>query len=108
MIFCNDPFVVNDWGKVSATNALKTKLKIGDSEYKLGVGGLHSCEKKMTYFADAKTSIVSADVTSYYPFIILNTKMFPFQLGPVFLDIYRQIVEKRLKAKRANQKTISR
>ena len=76
------------------------KVKIGESFYKLGIGGLHSCESKVSHKADSNFRIVDRDVASYYPAIILNQGLFPEHLGRGFLTIYRSIVERRLKAKK--------
>ena len=65
----------------------------------MGMGGLHSTESKQYYIADNKNIICDCDVASYYPSIILNCGLYPKKLGPVFLDIYKSIVEERLMAK---------
>ena len=101
------PFIVNDYGKVYATEALKIKASIGNTEYKLGIGGLHSCEKSMRHRASAEQQIISADVTSYYPFIILNMGLHPKHLGDNFLRVYKRLVERRLDAKRRGDKRTS-
>ena len=95
----NEPFVVNPYGKVHATEPLKIKVKLGNTEYKLGIGGLHSCEKSLQCVSDTKQTIMAADVVSYYPFIILNMQLYPQHLGKAFLNVYKNIVERRLKAK---------
>lgn len=76
------------------------KVRIGQSFYKIGIGGLHSCEQNTAHKADSNFRIVDRDVASYYPAIILNQGLFPAHLGSSFLTIYRSIVERRLKAKR--------
>lgn len=78
------------------------KIKIGNCEYKLGMGGLHSSEKSVAYRADADKDLIDRDVRSYYPRIILNNRYYPEHLGPVYLEAYgERIVEERLRMKDA-------
>jgi hypothetical protein len=82
----------------------KLRLKIGSSTYKMGIGGLHSTESCVSHRADDWTYLIDRDVVSYYPAIILNCELYPRHLGPVFLDVYRDIVQRRLAAKKAGDK----
>lgn len=75
------------------------KTKIGNSTYKLGMGGLHSMEKKTTHIAKENEIIADNDVESFYPRIILNQGLFPFHLGEAFLKVYEQVVNTRIHAK---------
>lgn len=77
----------------------KLKVKIGNSVYKLGMGGLHSTEKKTAHKATDEIILADNDVESFYPRIILNQKLFPPHLGEAFLQVYNQIVETRIHAK---------
>lgn len=77
----------------------KLKVKIGSSVYKLGMGGLHSTEKKIAHKATDEIILADNDVESFYPRIILNQKLFPPHLGEAFLQVYNQIVETRIHAK---------
>lgn len=83
----------------------KLKIDIGRSSYKMGSGGLHSSESCKTYISDEHVKYIDQDVASFYPRLILNAGFYPEQLGPVFLDIFADIVERRLKAKREKDKT---
>lgn len=75
-------------------------IKIGRAVYRLGIGGLHSQEKKQAFRSIAGVQrIKDIDVRSYYPSLILSMGMFPAQLGPMFLDIYRGVYNTRLSAK---------
>lgn len=96
----NAIFVVGESGAVGMPPELsELEIKIGESVYRMGIGGLHSSEKSKAHYADANTILEDRDVTSYYPFIILNLGLYPQHLGPNFLVVYRQIVERRLSAK---------
>jgi hypothetical protein len=77
----------------------KLKVKIGSSVYKLGMGGLHSTEKKIAHKATDEIILADNDVESFYPRIILNQRLFPSHLGEAFLQVYNSIVETRIHAK---------
>ena len=101
-------FFLGDSGKVKMPEEVKSlKIKIGDSVYKMGIGGLHSTEKKVTIFSGNQYELIDSDVTSYYPFIILNQQLYPEHLGKAFLSAYRGIVERRLEAKAAGDKSVA-
>ena len=101
----NSPFEV-DWkgNLVMSPNLEGLTFDIAGTTYKMGMGGLHSQEVSTAHYSDEETLLEDSDVTSYYPFIILNQRLFPSHLGPVFLKVYRYLVETRLNAKRAGDK----
>jgi hypothetical protein len=74
-------------------------VRIGSSVYKLGLGGIHSSETCVCHRADEDTILCDIDVASYYPAVILNQRLYPAHLGEAFLDVYRSIRDRRLKAK---------
>jgi len=105
-------FIVDDQGKVrvDVNGQLKVatnlwSVRIGRSVYRLGIGGLHSSEQRQTFFSDDKFTLFDRDVASYYPAIILNQDLFPEHIGPAFLQTYRDIVDRRLSAKKAGDKS---
>lgn len=79
-------------------------IAIGESVYRLGIGGLHSSEKSTHWLADEQHRLIDIDAISYYPSIILEQGLYPPQCGPAFLEIYRGIVERRIKAKATGDK----
>lgn len=94
-------FVVDPGGYVKMPEQLaKAKIKIGNSVYRLGIGGLHSSEKSQAVVADDEHVVIDSDVASYYPSIILKTKLFPRHLGESFLQIYQKLYDERIAAKR--------
>lgn len=71
-------------------------VKVGNSEYRLGIGGIHSCEKSVAHYADDNTILADVDVESYYPRLYLNQNLYPKHIGPCVLEIFNDIVESRL------------
>ena len=105
-------FTIDENGKIivkleggSMSGTSLWEVKIGQTTYRLGIGGLHSTEQKQTYFSGEEYTLFDRDVASYYPMIILNQGLYPAHIGTAFLDTYRDIVERRLKAKAAGDKT---
>ena len=106
--FCDNLFVVNKSGHLDLPDVLnKHVITIGTTDYKIGVGGLHSMEKSVAHIADADTLLVDYDVQSYYPTIILNNNLAPKHLGKPFLDAYGDIVTRRLNAKANGDKIVA-
>ena len=94
------PFVTSEKGKVGLPEIIgNAPIKIGSTSYKMGIGGLHSKEKTISFKANDEYIIKDVDVESYYPRIILNLGLFPEQLGDGFLKIYNGIVVTRISAK---------
>lgn len=77
---------------------------IANKFYNLGIGGLHSNETNIFLKSNDIFKIIDRDVTSYYPSIILNLGLYPKNLGIEFLNIFRNLVEKRINAKKNNNK----
>ena len=121
-VACDALFIVNDIDQVRAATGLAEivtpdgkKLKtgvqmppelkamrvaIGSSVYQFGIGGLHSTEQTVVHRTEmGRHTISDHDVASYYPSMILLLRMYPQQLGPAFLDIYREIFDDRIHAK---------
>lgn len=102
----NSEFMVLPNGKVKSPEWLeKCPIQIGETEYSMGIGGLHSTEKNRAVHSDEDYVLLDFDVASYYPAIILNSGLYPRSLGPAFIDVYREIRDERVLAKRAGDKT---
>jgi len=93
-------FVVGENGQVRMPETLDAAIEFEGAKYKFGIGGLHSQEKKQAVICDDDHILAERDVASMYPNVILGQGMYPKSLGPTFVDVYRGIVERRLKAKR--------
>lgn len=100
-------FIVQPNGKVQAPRWLEEEstLTIGGTEYAMGIGGLHSTEKNRAVHSDEDHVLLDFDVASYYPAIILNAGLYPRALGREFIDVYREIRDERVVAKRSGNKT---
>lgn len=93
-------FALKPSGKLIMPPEIKAlKIQIGDAVYKMGIGGLHSTEKRAAHVADETTNLCDRDVNSYYPRIILNCLLAPLHLGAPFLRVYNGIVVERLQCK---------
>lgn len=84
---------------------LKRVVTISDKEYQLGIGGLHSVDKAYQWQSPPGYTLKDADVTSYYPSILLRDKLFPRGYDNNWIDTYRHIYDTRLKAKTEGRKT---
>ena len=91
-------FTVDGNGYVKLPAKLTKPFLIGETSYKMGVGGLHSQEKNMSVF-----NVIDSDVTSYYPSIMLNNGIAPPKLGKSFLRFFQGIFNQRIKAKKAKE-----
>ena len=103
--------ITDEWFTLAKNGSVKMpewlanqRIRIGQSEYQMGIGGLHSCEKSQYIEADDNHLLLDMDVASYYPSIILKQKLAPSAIGEPFLDIYQGIVDRRLKAKASGDK----
>lgn len=92
-------FKVSD-GKVKLPKELEEPFEFDGSTFQMGIGGLHSQESHVHWVTNSTHILRDADVTSYYPFLILLTKLYPKHIGEVFLTVYQLIVGQRFRAKR--------
>jgi DNA polymerase elongation subunit (family B) len=92
-------------GSVEMPEWLKRqRITIGKAQYQMGIGGLHSCEKRQFIQAGSNEILADWDVASYYPNIILGQRLSPAHLGEDFLTVFQSIVKRRLDAKRKGDK----
>ena len=95
-------YVIDQWGSpVLPERLADCMVGFNDTHYRLGIGGLHSTESRMTHHADDDYVLIDRDVASYYPSLILGMGLAPANMGQHFLDVYAGIVERRLAAKHA-------
>jgi len=92
-------FTLSANGSVQLPKWLKdTKISIGSGVYRMGIGGLHSSEKRQ-YVEAGDGLLFDLDVASYYPSIILQQSLAPETMGEAFLTVYQSLVSRRLQAK---------
>lgn len=104
----NSPFTAKTNGQIEMTKELsETLVTIGNTTYKLGIGGLHSQESEQAIKTDNTFRIVDIDFEAYYPWIILVNELYPENIGRPFLDVYRELVERRVEAKRIGDKAVN-
>lgn len=79
-------------------------INIAGNVYRMGIGGLHSQEKRTIHHSDENFELSDNDVTSYYPNLMIQQNMYPPHVGPAFLHSFKRIVSRRIDAKRAGDK----
>jgi hypothetical protein len=104
---CAIPIIVGYDGRVSAPGFDQFKINLGQSTYKIGIGGIHSTEKRRSIYSTDTHILVDRDVASYYPALIINNQLSPAALGEHFAPIYTGMRDRRLAAKRAKQKVVA-
>ena len=104
----NAEFTLASNGAVKMPRELNNlKIKIGNTTYKMGIGGLHSQEKSLVVESNETHVMRNADFASYYPYIIIRNNLYPKHLTKAFLKIYERIVWRRLEAKSEGNKLVS-
>lgn len=107
-LFRTTPFTVGASGSAECPQEIAALMpSLGGCTYALGVGGLHSTEESICHRADDRTLLIDRDVASFYPQIILNLGLFPAHLGPIFLEVYSSIVNRRLIAKHKSKQKMA-
>ena len=93
-------FTLGANGSVNMPDWLKNqKIRIGSTDYQMGIGGLHSCEKSQYVRAAENTLLFDMDAKSFYPSIILQQRLAPKSMGVSFLKVYQGLVSRRVTAK---------
>lgn len=89
-------------------NLFKKSVIYKGFQYDYGVGGIHGCIKPGVYSSDSEYIIIDVDVASLYPNIAIKNRLFIEHLGEEFIDLYdKEIVQERLRAKKAGEMGIS-
>lgn len=95
---CAD-FVVNEAGYIELPKELEREINIAGTIYHMGIGGLHSKDKKLRYTANERFSLRDIDVRSYYPKMIINSGKYPIACGTEFIPVYANLTDRRLTLK---------
>lgn len=90
---------------VKGDNILKSDIpsdiKINNSCYNIGIGGIHSTESNRAIVIKDDEFLIDVDVVSFYPTMILNNNYYPKGFSKQdFLQLFRQIYLDRMEAKR--------
>lgn len=88
-------------------DAFKAAIQLGAKTWKVGVGGIHTEDDPGRFHATDAVAIIDLDVTSFYPSLIIEEKIYPKHIGPAFVDDYRTIRDMRLAAKEKGDKAVS-
>lgn len=97
---CNAEIVVGPSGHCICPQAIREqKVTIAGKPYTVGMGGLHSKEKRQAVVANDHIRVIDRDVTGYYPNLILKNGFAPAHLGHVFLIALQSLVDRRTLAK---------
>lgn len=78
----------------------KLVANVGGLEFKFGTGGLHASVDKEAFESNGDYMIHDVDVTSLYPSIAIENNLYPEHLGPVFVQVYRQLRQQRVSHKK--------
>lgn len=83
-------------------------LNFGGVGYTFGLGGLHSIDPPGKFHSSEDGILTDADVTSYYPRIIINDRVCPAHLSiQIFIEIYEALTNLRVQAKAEVKKSLS-
>lgn len=94
-------FSIDTYGKVVMPTWMNgVELKFGETAYSFGIGGLHSTEGTRALHTDDEHFLLDIDVSSQYPMILLLLGLYPKAIGPIFLTVYKTIIDERLAAKK--------
>lgn len=104
----SEPFALAANGGIEMPDWLaKHSVQIAGKEYRIGIGGLHSCESRRAIRRQPGEILQDWDVASYYPSIVLQQRLAPPSMGDDFLKVYQSIVTRRLEAKARGDKVIA-
>ena len=89
-------FYIQNNGKVELPKWISdAQISIGSSTFAMGIGGLHSTEKNRAVHSDEDHKMADADVTGFYPQIIINSGLYPVAIGPVFCEVFATFKRER-------------
>lgn len=102
-------------GFIQAISGIEVDLKkkqeyeftFNETTYLLAKGGLHSKDKPRIVKPLDNEILRDCDVASMYPNAIVKRELFPRHLGKAWLEGYKDIIQKRVKAKKEGKKAIN-
>lgn len=85
-------------------NTFSELLIFRGTAYTFKTGGLHSVDRGKMFNND-KYNIIDADVSSYYPSIMIILNIYPKHIFPIFIKLLKNLTNERLKAKKEKNKS---
>lgn len=86
-------------------DVLKQLVTVGNTQYQMGAGGLHSVDKPAIFISNDEYVYRDADVTSYYPHIIKYMRVKPrHMVESAWFEIVEFLITERVNAKKAGNK----
>jgi hypothetical protein len=76
-------------------------------KYDYGVGGIHGCIESGVYESTDTHMILDIDVAAYYPALAIQNKFYPRHLGQTFTEVYKELFDTRMEAKRTGNKPVN-
>src|SRR6056297_3556229 len=83
---------------------IKEKVRFNGKTYSYGIGGLHTEDESGLLIPEEGEVFIDADVTSFYPSIVIKYGLYPSHLGVEFVDVYERIFNERVEAKKSGDK----
>jgi hypothetical protein len=83
----------------------KKSFIFNGTRYRMGLGGIHSDDEPGKFEANDIEDIIDADVSSMYAYNMINHDLKPAHLTNAFLDIYKDLTQRRIDAKRRGDKS---
>lgn len=78
------------------------------TSYTIAKGGIHSNDRPGYFESNEKYVYVDADVSSFYPFLIIKYLAVPRHLDfGIFLSIFKELVDERIKNKKLGNKDLA-
>ena len=75
-------------------------FEIGGVVHNISLGGLHSINNAEIIIPNEDELLIDFDVDSFYPSCLIVNNLYPKHLGIEFVDIYKNIRDERVEAKR--------
>jgi hypothetical protein len=92
---------------VTTDDSLQYDFNDGDLYLTYKKGGLHSKDSPGIIKPSENELLVDCDVSSLYPAIIINEGFYPKHLGKEFINVYKEVRDTRLIAKKAGNKLVA-
>lgn len=89
---------------VNETSQMEFVFKYNNMQYTMAQGGLHSVDRPGVFSTTKAYTLRDADVTSFYPNLMLRLKIKPAHLGDEFFDMLQSYVDTRVDAKMRGDK----